>query len=180
MKHVLFIIAFLFTVIPVYTQQKIDFHLSQTGKFLTENGEDFIVIPFEGKSAHDIYMELVQNINSLYKSPKEVLSTIEDQSISIYAMGTPIAYDKVIGILREGYGHYTIKILIKDYRIKFGLPKIDKVSYGTGKHKMTISYDYQISTYFDKNGIVKSKREKWVKAIESKMKGICNYIIMGK
>ena len=169
----------MFAAFQVHSQQKIDFHLSQSGKFLTDEGEDFVVIPFEGKSGHDIYMEIVQNVNSLYKSPKEVLSTVEDQSISIYAMSSPIAYDKVIGITREGYGYYTIKVLIKDGKIRLELPKIDKVSFGTGSQKTTVSYSYQIGTYFDKKGVVKSKRAAWVKAIESKMKAICNYIIMG-
>lgn len=180
MKLVLFLIAFCFVALSANSQQKIDFHLSQTGDFLTGDGEDYVVIPFEGKTAHDIFMEIVQNINSLYKSPKEVLSTIEDQSISIFAMGSPIAYDKIIGLTREGYGYYTIKILVKDNKIRFELPKIDKVSFGSGNQKITVSYSYQIGGYFDKKGVVKSKREAWVKAIESKMKGICNYIIMGE
>ena len=169
----------MFAAFQAYSQQKIDFHLSQSGKFLTEEGEDFVVIPFESKSAHDIYMEIIQNINSLYKDPKKVLSTVEGQSISIFAMSSPIAYDKIIGITRDGYGYYTIKILIKDNRIRFELPKIDKVSFGSGDQKMTVSYSNIIGDYFDKKGTVKPKREAWVKAIESKMKGICNYIIMG-
>lgn len=179
MKQLFISIALCLFVLSANSQQKIDFHLSQTGKFLTEDGDDYLVIPFEGKSAHDIFLEVVQNVNSLYKSPKEVLSTIEDQSISIFAMGSPIAYDKILGLTREGYGYYTIKILVKDNKIRFELPKIDKVSFGSGDHKTTVSYSYQIGEYFDKKGIVKSKRESWVKAIESKMKGICNYIIMG-
>ena len=79
MKLVLFLITLWFVALSANSQQKIDFHLSQTGDFLTGDGEDYVVIPFEGKTAHDIFMEIVQNINSLYKSPKEVLSTIEDQ-----------------------------------------------------------------------------------------------------
>ncbi len=44
---------------------------------------------------------------------------------------------------------------------------------------MTVSYGYQIKGYFDKKGEIKSKRVKWVQAIEKKMKIICNYIING-
>ena len=179
MKKVLILIAIMFVTLPVNSQQRIDFHLTQTGKFLTENNEDFVVIPFEDKTAHDIYMEIVQNVNSLYKNPKEVLSTVEDQSISIYAMGNPIAYDKIVGLTRDGYGYYTIKILIKDNRIRFELPQIDKVSFGSGNQKTTVSYSYQIGTYFDKKGVVKPKRKEWVESVESKMRRICNYIIMG-
>lgn len=81
--------------------------------------DDFVVVPFEGKSAQEIYMQLIENINKLYKNPKEVHSTIENTSISVFAMGCDIAYDKILGITRSGCGTYTIKISIKDNRIKY-------------------------------------------------------------
>ena len=64
MKQVLFLIALCFVSLSANSQQKIDFHLSQTGDFLTGDGEDYVVIPFEGKTAHDIFMEIVQTLVS--------------------------------------------------------------------------------------------------------------------
>jgi hypothetical protein len=49
MKQVLFLIALCFVSLSANSQQKIDFHLSQTGDFLTGDGEDYVVIPFEGR-----------------------------------------------------------------------------------------------------------------------------------
>lgn len=180
MKKLSLLFLSIFMVLLCNAQQEISFKLNKDGKFLTESGDDFIVIPFEGKSAQEIYMQLIENINKLYKNPKEVLSTIENTSISVFAMGCDIAYDKILGITRSGCGTYTIKISIKDNRIRYELPIIDKVTFGSGEHSMTVSYAYQIGTYFDKKGEVKSKRVEWVKAIENKMIKICNLIINGR
>ena len=58
MKKLSLLFLSIFMVLLCNAQQEISFKLNKDGKFLTESGDDFIVIPFEGKSAQEIYMQL--------------------------------------------------------------------------------------------------------------------------
>lgn len=115
MKKLLFFLTLVVAFVNANGQEKVNFKLTSSGIFVGEDGKDYAIIPFENKSAHDIYVEILKNIHEIYNDPKEVLSTVEDESISICAQSDKLAYDKFIGIVRSGYGYYKIKISISSF-----------------------------------------------------------------
>lgn len=123
---------------------------------------------------------IVKNVNALYNSPKEVMSTVENEMVSVFAQSDKLAYDKFIGITRAGVTQYSIKIYFKDNRIKLEYPQISNVTFGSGEYKMTVSYAYKVGTYFDKKGEPKKKRLEWIKSIESYASKLCNRIVYGE
>ena len=81
------LIVMLLTLLPILAgaQELANFVLMPNGTYQTEDGQDFIVIPFEGKTAHQIYQELATNVGSTFNDPSKVMSGVEDASIKIRA-----------------------------------------------------------------------------------------------
>lgn len=170
---------------PIYaqeysSQEKLKLTLTPNGLFKDNQGNDYAVILFEGKNRTELYDMVIKHVNSLYRSPKEVMSVIENEMISIYALSDKLAYDNILGITRRGVTYYTIKIHFKDNKIKIDFPSISKVTFGSGSQEMTISYSYQVGTYFEKKtGKPKKKRIEWIESIEKHASWVCNYLIWG-
>ena len=75
----------LFCPILVFAQDLVTFKLTPQATFVTASGEDFVVVPFDGKSAHEIYQTLASNVGSVYNAPSKVMNVVEDASIKIRA-----------------------------------------------------------------------------------------------
>ncbi len=54
------LIVMMMLVLPMLAmaQDLVHFVLMPDGTYQTEDGKDFVVVPFEGKTAHQIYQEL--------------------------------------------------------------------------------------------------------------------------
>ena len=55
-----------------------------------------MVIPFEGKTAHQIYQELASNVGSTFNDPSKVMSEVEDASIKIRAFSDNLVMAKTV------------------------------------------------------------------------------------
>ena len=105
MKKVLFICGFLMLVMSSFSQKEVEFFLQSNGSFLTADGSDYVVVPFEGKTASELYSMVKSNAMSFYRDPKEVMSEDENVAIKICALKN---LDWGIDILSnyDYYGYY--------------------------------------------------------------------------
>lgn len=120
-------LLFLLIGLPFFatSQEPVKFYLTDTGNFVSKTGENFIVVPFEGKSSHDIFITLASNIASVYNDPSQVMSTVEDASIKIRAYNDCIFTNKVLMIPRCWAGYYQLEFRIKDGRVRISAPIIE-------------------------------------------------------
>lgn len=187
MKRLLCLYLSLFVFSTVSIAQTIDNHqrirmsLTPNGLFRDSLSNSYAVIPFEGKNQTELYAMVLKNLHELYNSPKEVLSLFENETITIYAQTTKLAYDRVLGLTFAGQTYYKINIYFKDNKVKIDYPEISKATFRPVDSDSEIIYQYPLlaSTYFDKKGNVKKKRIGIVNAIEEYANWLCNYIIYG-
>jgi len=131
MRKILFLIAMSIISIYSFSQEKVSFRLQQDGTFLTDkNGEKYEVVSFEGVPCDKLYITIKNNINSLFKKPKEVMSEVENTSISIRAYSDAITCDKLPLCPVSVYsGYYNLMFHFKDGKIKVDAPIIDETVY---------------------------------------------------
>ena len=70
------LLAMMLMLLPMlaWGQDLANFVLMPDGTYQTKDGNDFVVIPFEGKTAHQIYQELASNVGSTFNDPSKVMS----------------------------------------------------------------------------------------------------------
>ena len=101
-------------------EKKVEFILQPTGAFLTEDGKDFAVVEFEGKSASELYSKVKSNAMSLYNDPDKVMSESGGNMISIYAYREDMCVVSSMGAKGIYGGHYKLVFRFKDGRDKGG------------------------------------------------------------
>lgn len=71
------LLAMMLMLLPMlaWGQDLANFVLMPDGTYQTKDGKDFVVIPFEGKTAHQIYQELASNVGSTFNDPSLVMPT---------------------------------------------------------------------------------------------------------
>lgn len=123
MKKILSLIVAIILVSGMQAQDKgADFKLQKDGTFLTETGENYIIVNYDSLTAHEIYQKLCTNAGSVYNNPDRVMSNVEDTSIKIRAISTRLV--KGFGkVYRDAY--YQFQIKIKDGRVRVEAPTIE-------------------------------------------------------
>lgn len=120
MKKLLSSLVMVLLFIGATKAQEIEF------TFNNERGmTDYIVIPFEGKTASEIYKKAMDWVKVTYKNPdKVILSTIENEYIRFEGSSQALYAVSIMG--KEYYDtKYQIEISIKDGRYKFDLIGMD-------------------------------------------------------
>lgn len=155
--------------------QEVAFKLTPQATFVTENGEDFVVVPFEGKDAHQIYQTLASNVGSLFNDPSKVMSGVEDASIKVRAYCSTLCQKKVL-LTFNGGGYYQLEFRIKDGRVRVSAPYVEN----------QIAFDSQPISYGDfptivskwyKKGELKDKNKKDVMLVELQLNATINGIL---
>ena len=75
-------------------QTTFEFKMQWDASFKKEGENNFYVVNFGRKSAHQLYMDVLSHIASIYKNPDYVTSKVEDRSIVINGYAGEIAYIK--------------------------------------------------------------------------------------
>lgn len=122
MKLYIFLLLFLYSI---YVNSQI-FTLTNKGFFDSDNIEnDYVVIDSLSKSQSQLYSDILVNINSMYSSPKDVISYVTDKSITINA----ISLKSITFNSFYKYDlNYTITFLFKDGKIRINSPTINYIS----------------------------------------------------
>ncbi len=124
MKRILFIVAILMCSIA-HSQETVEFKLQPNATFAAPDGTSYIVIPFEGKTAEELYSMVKSNVMTLYKSPDRVMSENPHASISIRAYSDRVGSKTIAFIPRVFAGYYNLVFQFKDGKIRVNAPIID-------------------------------------------------------
>lgn len=170
----LFSLIFLLLPAILNAQNMAVFTLNQYGEYQSSEGDDFIIIPFDGKTAHEIYQELASNVGSLYNEPSKVMSTVEDASIKIRAFSNDLIRVSVLGLKSSFGGYYQLEFLIKDGRVRVSAPLIEETLWSGSPTQR--SFFKEIKKYF-KDGKLKENKESDYTVVVTKMNTIINTIL---
>lgn len=125
MKKILFIAVLCLSAVLSVSAQSVEFKLNPDGTFHLRDGRNFAVVPFEKKTAHEIYSMLFINASEVYKDPKQkVIITIDGSSVNIRAHDAKLTY-KEAGVYLGGY--YTLNFEVKDGKVKVDAPVVDEI-----------------------------------------------------
>lgn len=150
------------------------FTLNQYGQYVSADDEDYIVVSFEGKTAHEIYQELATNVSSLYNDPSKVMTGVEDASIKIRAFSDDLIRIKILGLGQSLGGYYQLEFKIKDGRVRVSAPMVEETMWIDGPTFRTFSKE--VKGYF-KNGELKDKKKEDYSIVVAKMNSIVNSIL---
>ena len=123
MKKILFIAVLCLTAVLSASAQ-VEFKLGPDGTFHMKDGRNYAVVPFEKKSAHEIYQTLFVNVAEVYRDPKQkVIITLDGSSVNIRAYDPKLTYAKMGENLG---GYYTLNFEVKDGKVKVDAPIVDE------------------------------------------------------
>lgn len=173
MRRILSIAILLLICFTVHAQFKAHFYLQPDGTFKTKDNANYAVVEYDGMSAEELYTMVKSNINSLYKSPKDVMSEVENTSITVRG------YDKTITIDKYGFsGHYNLNFRFKDGKIRVTAPIIDENVY---LDHSRFDFSKVAAGFFNKkDGSVKPKKIKYKELTENNLNLIIYKIILNQ
>ena len=173
------LIAIVMMLLPMLAgaQELANFVLMPDGTYQTEDGKDFVVIPLEGKTAHQIYQELASNVGSTFTDPSKVMNGVEDASILIRAYSDCLWYNKALGMTVCMGGHYRLEFKIRDGRVRVSAPIVeDPIWNDTGGHRNEQKYAKMIGKWFKDGKVKDNSREKY-NTVVAQMNSIVNSIL---
>ena len=157
---------------PKEDKYSVNFKLCGNGSFTRPDFlKDYIVIEYEGLTKQQLYINILSSISQLYNSPNDVISKIENESITVDGYYESISHrDVPIG---DGTISVTYKIqfLFKDGKIRVNSPIIKGVWETTlSKFKLNNFNEYVKNTLWN-------KYPKTVYEIQSNMNKTINCIL---
>ena len=128
MKNLLLTFGFIFATQLAFAQY---FTVTPNG-FISEKKEQFVIIEIPDQKQEVLYKNVLNALSTMYSNPKEALSLVEGQTITITAYETDVIIDKVklspiqIGLSTLKYDlSYTISIQFKDGKIRYNSPAFE-------------------------------------------------------
>jgi hypothetical protein len=128
MKNLSFTIAFIFFTQLTFTQY---FTLPPNG-FVSAEKKAYLIVDVPAAKQAELYKNTLSALSTMYNSPKEVLSLVDGESISLHAYEKQVITDKVKssnplkGKITYKYDlSYTLSIQFKDGKIRFNSPTFE-------------------------------------------------------
>jgi len=125
MKKLLSIAILLFVTQLSFGQY---FKLTPEG-FVSSDNSDFTVVNVPNVKQKDLYKNVLNSINSIFKNPQKGLSVVEGESISIAAYEEKVLPVKLSrGLGKSTYKYdlsYTLTFLFKDGKIRINSPNFE-------------------------------------------------------
>lgn len=192
-KFILLLSLFCSTILAV-AQNQVNFKMQADGSLKSNDRKDFMVISFEGKTAQDLYTLVKTNVTTQYNSAKDVLSTVENEAISINGISketiskgyrSHFSQRSLSGNTSKSPAHnkrtpigeydftiqYVISFRFKDGKIRIDAPVIirfnDDIEGGPTANS-------ELNKLIRRQGI---EMEQIYEAIESRLNKICNDVI---
>lgn len=125
------------TTVTQTKQTTFEFKMQWDASFKKDGEDNFYVVNFGRKSAHQLYMDVLSHIASIYKNPDYVTSKVEDRSIVINGYASEIAYFKDSwGDYYSAGFKYRLELQFKEGKIRVNAPTtLDVYAEGTSKIK---------------------------------------------
>ena len=135
--------------------------LTKDGLTVIDSDNDYIVYEFEGRTKEDLYTSVLKTLTVKYNSAKDVLSKVENETISINGIQTDyIGAGKLLGNYLEVYDlGYNLNISFKDAKIKIDIPTIRFPNESNGR-TLHISGKGMFKTFIFKKDKVKEEGAK--------------------
>lgn len=177
MKRILSILICSLMVLPMASQQKkavttqkrkttvsqppkttFQFKLQFNATFKKDGENNYYVVDFGKKSAHQLYMDVLSNIASMYRNPDRVTSKVEDRSIVINGYADEIAwYNDWQDYTTSVSFSYRIDLQFKDGKIRVNAPTLQEIytSSASGNKKLSdqgsvaIGMNHEFGTHKD-------------------------------
>lgn len=163
MKKVFYIFLLMFYAVCA-SAQTVNFKLQKNGYFVTEDGMDYVVVEYEGKTASELYSMVKSNIIELYNDPSKVMSENEPSKIVINAMAGNIysTYKPFVGFISYS-AYYKYIFMFKDGKIRINAPYVKQDLYVPGWQG---TFSGLVRHWFDEDGKVKSEQQANVSKME--------------
>lgn len=128
MKKILFTILAMMCLTNIYAQQTVDFKLQPDGSFINQSdGKDFEVLTFDGKTKDELYSEVLIAVTKLYNSPKDVISKVDGELISINGISQNCVTLKAMMGVRVSFSiQYILKFQFKDGKLRVDAPVVSR------------------------------------------------------
>jgi len=178
MKKLLFYAMF-FIAASVSAQKVVNFSLKSDGTFVSDEGNNYIIVEYEGKTQQELFNLVKANVLTLYNNPQRVLNEIEPSNITIRATSDVLwSGMRLVGGFQEYRAKYNYVFQFKDGKIRVNAPLIDRQLVVTGMgNVIPRTFVSLIDGYFDKNGEVKKNKQKDVSKIEILFNYPINYML---
>ena len=186
--RVLFVLICCFMTLPIVSQQRrattpqkrrttvsqpkktsFEFYVYENATFKKAGDTDYYVVDMGKKSAHQLYMDVLSNISSIYRDPDRVISKVEDRSIVINGYANEVSYFKDW----QGYStsvsfKYRIELQFKDAKIRVNAPDLPDIytSNALGDKKLS-SYPTKYIGYLfgGETTAMKKEIDKYINAV---------------
>ncbi|MDC1105172.1 hypothetical protein OAT16_00605 [Prolixibacteraceae bacterium] len=155
MKYIITIIlSILFTTIS-WSQEVDKLTLTPKGFVSKQTNKDYIIFTLKGQSKQALYQKSLVYFNSIYKSPKNVISKVENERITVNGRSNN-------SIRRDSKGHvfnmdYTITVKFNEDKIKVEKPHFDLTSYNK---KQTLHLQWTKFSYDGSNLGIYGRKDK--------------------
>lgn len=90
----------------------------------TDSPDNYYIIEYNGKTASELYNNVLSSISAIYKSPDKGLSKVDNVSVSVTALAEveTVVNDKFTALNKFDY---TLHFLFKDGKIRVNAPSFD-------------------------------------------------------
>ena len=117
-----------------------DFKLQFNATFKKDGENNYYVLDFGKKSAHQLYMDVLSNIASIYRNPDRVTSKVENRSIVINGYADEIAWYKDLYDYTTSVSfNYRIDLQFKDGKIRVNAPTLQEIYTSSASGNKTLS-----------------------------------------
>lgn len=149
------------TVVKADTGQD-NFSLSAEGfSSQADVKKNYIVLEFPGKSQSELYKQVLLYMNKTYRSPKDVISQLENESITINGFA-----EKAIN--RNGMHvfdmNYSMNFQFKDNKVRVAAPSFDLTTYTNKSQRLLLvsgnALDGSVLGIYNEGGKLKSEQAK--------------------
>lgn len=173
MKKILFILL----IIPfLCSAQKANFKLQSDASFLLENGNKFYVIETEGTQS-DLYKKVLSSITKIYVSPKNVISKVENDMISVNGISDDFfTYSGMMGVKIPISMQYNLQFQFKDGKIRIDAPTLIRIFTDSNQDIKPISGWLNAQGVF-KKGNANPKKQYVIDAFNNELNGLINSIL---
>ena len=113
----------------IFSTANAQYKLTPNG-LINDTKKDFIVLDYENKTQTELYNAVYMLLNSMYVNPQKVLSTVDNNSISINGISTNAIYRKkdMSWLISTFDINYTISLQFKDNKIRINNPSINNMN----------------------------------------------------
>lgn len=128
LRQILLFIICAFSTFATIAQSFVSVYMNHGGAFQFENGSNYTVLNFEGKSDKELYDEMMMNILYLYIQPNDVVCGVDGKMIKVRGHMSNIGFIKD-GTSYTGNAYYQIYFYIKNGKVKILAPIFENIRY---------------------------------------------------